>query len=87
VERAAPLVEEASLTILCSFPIGPGNLENLRLAARARRLVIAAPSEETPRGFFSDEGRRLFEKLAAGAPQLSYRELVRAVESGGQLSL
>ena len=87
VERAAPLVEEASLTILCSFPVGPGNLENLRLAARARRLVIAAPAEETPRGFFSDEGRRLFEKLAAGAPQMSYRELVRAVESGGQLSL
>jgi len=86
VERAASLVETADLTILCSFPVGPGNLENLRLAARSRRLVIAAPAEETPRGFFAEEGRELFERLSAEAPQMSYRELVNALESGRLLS-
>ena len=87
VERAAPLVEKADLTILCSFPVGPGNLENLRLAARSRRLLIAAPAEETPRGFFSEEGQHLFQQLSGTAPQLSYRELVDALEAGGLLAL
>ena len=83
VERAAALVEEAELTVLCSFPIGPGNEENLRLAGRARRLVILAPQPgEPPRTFFSEEGRRLFEALAARAPTLSYAELLRELEAG-----
>jgi len=82
VERAAPLVEAAELTILCSFPVGPGNLENLRLAARARRLVIVLPADESPRGFFSQEGRRLFEGLRGKAIEMGYRELVAALEAG-----
>jgi iron complex transport system ATP-binding protein len=86
VRRAAALVEAAELTILCSFPVGPGNLENLRLASRARRLVIAASAEDTPRGFFSEEARVLFESLARGAPQLGYRELVAGLTSGSLLS-
>ena len=86
VERAASMVATADLTILCSFPVGPGNLENLRLAARARRLVIASPAEETPRGFFAEEGRQLFEELSAATAQMSYRELVNALESGRLLS-
>lgn len=81
VELASPLVEAADLAILCSFPVGPGNLENLRLAARAKRLVVVS-AEENPRGFFSEEGRRLFEELCTTARRMGYRELVDALESG-----
>jgi len=40
VERATSLVQQADMTILCSFPFGTGNVGNLRLAARARQLVV-----------------------------------------------
>jgi iron complex transport system ATP-binding protein len=86
VDRAASLVEAAELTILCSFPVGPGNLENLRLAARARRLVIVLPADDSPRGFFSEEGRRLFDELGRSAAQMGYRELVAALEAGKLLT-
>jgi iron complex transport system ATP-binding protein len=83
VERAAALVAEAELTILCSFPIGAGNAENLRLASRAARLVIVAPGPgEPPRSFFSEEGRRLFQELSSRARTLSYAELLRELEAG-----
>jgi iron complex transport system ATP-binding protein len=82
VQRAAPLVEAAELTILCSFPVGPGNLENLRLAARARRLVIVMSVDENPRGFFSEDGHRLFEELRGKATEMGYRELIATLESG-----
>jgi iron complex transport system ATP-binding protein len=82
VQRAAGLVEEAELTILCSFPVGPGNLENLRLARRARHLLIISAAEESPRGFFSEEARRLFEELRASTIQMGYRELVTELETG-----
>ena len=82
VERAAPLVEEAELTILCSFPIGVGNAENLRLASRAARLVIVEPEPgDPPRYFFSEEGRRLFRELAPRARALRHSELMRELEA------
>ena len=40
LEKAYRMVEEAELTILCSFPFGPGNEGNIELARRAGRLVI-----------------------------------------------
>jgi iron complex transport system ATP-binding protein len=83
VEQASFLVEEADLTVLASFPIGPGNLENLRLAARARRLVILASGpEDPPRTFFSEEGRRLFAALSDCAPQMDYAALARELQEG-----
>jgi iron complex transport system ATP-binding protein len=83
VERAAPLLAEAELTILCSFPVGAANAENLRLALRAARLVIVAPGPgDPPRSFFSEEGRRLFHELAGRARILSYAELLRDLEAG-----
>ncbi len=82
VERAASLVEEAELTILCSFPIGVGNAENLRLAARAARLVIVEPEPgDPPRSFFSEEGRRLFQELAPRARTLRQGELLGELEA------
>jgi len=83
LQAATRLVEEAELTILASFPIGAGNAENLRLASRARRLVIVAPGPgDPPRTFFSEEGRRLFAELAQRARTLSHAELLRELESG-----
>jgi hypothetical protein len=83
VQRAASLVEEADLTVLASFPIGPGNLENLRLAARARRLVVLVPGpEDPPRTFFSEEGRQLFAALSARARQMDYAILARELAEG-----
>jgi len=83
VRQAAPLVEEAELTVLASFPVGPGNLENLRLAARARRLVILAPGpEDPPRTFFSEEGRERVAALRARAPLRAYASLARELQAG-----
>jgi len=82
VERAASLVEQAELTILCSFPIGAGNTENLRLAARAARLVIVEPEPgDPPRSFFSEEGRRLFQELAPRARTMRQAELLGELEA------
>jgi iron complex transport system ATP-binding protein len=83
VEAARPLVEEAEAVILTSFPLGAGNMENLRLAALARRLVIVDPGpEDMPRSFFSDEARAFFAELSPRAQHLGYPELARALEGG-----
>ncbi len=83
VARAARLVEGADLTILCSFPVGQGNLGNLRLAARARRLIILEPGiGDVARSFFSEEGRSLFEELLARARVLTYDEIIVELEQG-----
>ncbi len=83
LEKAYPMVEEADLTILCSFPIGPGNRGNLELAAHARRLVIleTGPREE-PRLFFSAGARSEFSALAAKSEQMDYARLSELLESG-----
>ena len=81
VARAARLVERADLTILCSFPVGQGNLGNLRLAALAARLIILAPGAgDVTRSFFAHEGRALFDELQRGARVLSYDALVAELE-------
>jgi iron complex transport system ATP-binding protein len=86
LQKAYPMVEQADLTILCSFPIGPGNQGNLKLADHARRLVIlgAGPSEE-PRLFFSPGARAEFSALAAKSEQMDYRRLCELLESGALL--
>ena len=84
VTRAAPFVEEADLTILCCFPVGAGNLGNLRLALRARRLVVLKPGpEDVPRSFFSEEGRELFDRLLARASLLPYDAILEQIEGSG----
>jgi len=81
--KAYRMVEEAELTILCSFPVGAGNEGNLELARRAGRLVIleAGPQEE-PRTFFSEKARRAFASLAEKAEHMDYGQLCEALESG-----
>jgi iron complex transport system ATP-binding protein len=82
LERASPMVEEADLTVLCSFPIGPGNEGNLNLARHARRLVIleVGPREE-PRLFFSTSARSEFAALAETSEQIDYARLCELLES------
>jgi iron complex transport system ATP-binding protein len=77
VLKAARMVESSDMTILCSFPVGPGNQGNLNLAARARRLIVLAPGPgDVPRTFFSDEGRLVFENLCRNASVLTYEDLM-----------
>ena len=77
VRRAASLVEEAEVTILCSFPVGSGNLGNLKLAGRARRLLVLDPGPgEVERAFFSSEGEALFGSLVERGALLSYRDIL-----------
>jgi iron complex transport system ATP-binding protein len=64
IDKAIPLVREAEVTVLCPFPIGPGNLGNLTLARFARKLVILDPGPgDVPRSFFSEEARAAFNEL------------------------
>jgi iron complex transport system ATP-binding protein len=77
IREAAHFVEQADLTILCSFPIGQGNLGNLSLASLARRLVVLNPGpEEVPRSVLSQEGRTLFAEVCAGARILEHDEIL-----------
>jgi len=90
VLKAARLVESADITILCSFPVGPGNQGNLNLAARARRLIVLAPGPgDVPRTFFSNEGKAIFENLCRNASFLTYEELISEIarmKPGGEES-
>jgi iron complex transport system ATP-binding protein len=73
IHEASFLVDQADLTVLCSFPVGQGNLGNLRLASLARRLVILKTGpEDVPRTFFSPEGQSLFESVCAGGRLLDH---------------
>ncbi len=84
VERAAGLVEQADVVVLCSFPVGPGNLGNLRLASRAKRLVVLEPGPgDVPRTFFSEEGRRAFSQLVDQGEVMSYEQLLEELKVGG----
>ena len=81
IAEAARLVEAADLTILCSFPIGAGNVGNLRLAARARRLIVLKTGrEDVPRTFFSAEGKALFEQVCDGARVLDHDGIIAELE-------
>jgi iron complex transport system ATP-binding protein len=83
VGAAAPMVERADLTVLCSFPVGAGNMGNLRLAARARRLAVLQPGpQDVPRTILLPEARSLFEEICARAEVLSYEALRASVERG-----
>ncbi|MBT3276004.1 MAG: ABC transporter ATP-binding protein [Spirochaetales bacterium] len=76
-------VEEADLTILCEFPVGSGNLANLELAAKAKKLLIVEEAVELrQRSFFIDDGEMVFRRISDGVPSMSYEELISAFESG-----
>lgn len=77
VRRAAGFLEDAEVTVLCSFPVGSGNMGNLKLAGHARRLLIVKPSPgEVERAFFSSEGEAVFGSLSARGRLLSYQEIL-----------
>jgi iron complex transport system ATP-binding protein len=81
LERAAPLVREADVTILCAFPVGPGNLANLRLAGLARSLIVLESGiEDAPRSFIPPEGRALFEELCAKGRVMDHSSIIGEFE-------
>ena len=81
VQAASSLVEQADLTILCVFPVGVGNVGNLRLAARARRLLVLQPGpEEAPRVLLTPEARALFNEICSRAAVLPYEGILAAVQ-------
>lgn len=83
IEKARRLVEDADLTILCSFPVGTGNVGNLKLAQHARRLVVLEGGvSETQRDFFSNEAQDLFTELERTTPLMTYTELLTKIRSG-----
>ncbi len=86
IDDAARLVKDADVTVLCNFPVGPGNLGNLDLASRASNLIVISDDDNGGRDFFVEQGREQFETLAQKARLMSYRELVDAVASGEQES-
>ncbi len=78
--RAAAMVEEADLTILCRFPVGHGNLANLHLARKADELLVIGTGGEKEwcqgRDFFTDNARMLFADLQSQARMVSLTELL-----------
>jgi iron complex transport system ATP-binding protein len=85
VRRAERLVKSADVTILCSFPVGQGNLGNLRLAMKSSRLIIVeSGADDVARSFFSPEGRALFDELAARGRSRTYGEIIAELEGGQQ---
>lgn len=57
--QAKELVRKAWLTVLCDFPLGPGNVRNLDLAETADTLVIL----QGPRSVFLPEVNQRLERL------------------------
>jgi iron complex transport system ATP-binding protein len=87
IESAVSMVEEAELVVLCSFPVGVGNLGNLGLARKARRLVILSPGPgDAPRSFFAEEGRALFDELGGFAEEKPYEDLVTMLRNAAKSS-
>ncbi len=84
VEMAKRFVKDADLTVLCSFPVGNGNLGNLILAGYSERLVIIDDSEEVlKRTFFSEKAKVLFNRLLKNENSLvveNYRELIDRID-------
>jgi len=86
IAAATAMVAEADVVVLCSFPVGPGNLGNLSLAARARRLLILDPGAgDLSRSFFSDEARRVFAGIVARARTLPYDRILEEVKRTGAI--
>ncbi len=75
IKLARKLVERADVTVLCEFPVGPGNVGNLELAMFARRLIIIE-DKNSPlhRNFYDRKAETLFRKLLGRGEVLSYED-------------
>lgn len=77
VLNAEKMAAKADITILCSFPVGPGNLGNLKLAERAKNLVLLKEeSQAFKRSFFSQEAETLLCELIKKGRVMSYSRLI-----------
>ena len=79
--KVADWIAEAEYTVLCDFPIGPGNLLNLELASHSANLiVIEEDSEVRQRSFFVDEGEEGLSALRERGRFLKYADVVSFFE-------
>ncbi len=82
IEEATPLIKEAEVVVLCPFPVGAGNVGNLRLAARAKKLVIIEPGRgDAARSFFAPEGKELFDALCRFAERMTHEQLMSTLKA------
>jgi iron complex transport system ATP-binding protein len=80
VRAAAPAVAGADMVVLCPFPVGAGNVGNLRLAGLAARLIVLEPGGgDMARSFFAPEGSSLFRELCSRGRLLGYQQLLDAL--------
>ena len=80
-EKVASWIRDAEYTVLCDFPVGPGNLENLDLASGARDLIIIEEDVEVRhRAYFIEEGEGRYSKLRERATVLKYSQAVAFFE-------
>ncbi len=82
VESAAGLAADAEITVLCPFPIGTGNLANLELAGRARRLIVLLPEKyDIERSFYAPEARKAFDGLLERSESMTYARIMELFSS------
>lgn len=81
VDRAKALAQKAQWTVLCDFPVGPGNLENLDVALAAGSLVVI--QGDGSRRWFAPGAEKRFSDLLAhpGVRVLSELQWVEELEA------
>lgn len=74
-QEASSWIDQADITLLCDFPIGPANAKNLELASRSKNLVIIRSSDQQRR-FYGDELQQQFDRLKSRAKMIDESDLV-----------
>jgi iron complex transport system ATP-binding protein len=79
--QVAAWIGEADYTVLCDFPVGAGNFDNLELASSAENLIVVEEDEGSrQRAFFVDEGEERLQVLRERGRFLRYAEVVSFFE-------
>jgi iron complex transport system ATP-binding protein len=82
-EQVRNLIAAADVTVLCSFPVGDGNLVNLEAAGSAEELVIMEEEGETwscRRDFFCEAAEKQFSRLTGTGKTMSHDRLLAYIE-------
>lgn len=69
--NAEPLVDTADVTVLANLPIGPTNLENLRLAESASNLLLVTDTPFETRNAAGEQAANIFNRLTEHHPRVT----------------